>query len=255
MNQPVPRVVAHRGDSAHAPENTRAAFDLAVQAGADGIELDLQISRDGELFCYHDDHLRKIGQGDAGVARRTGVELDAMDSGVWFAPAFAGVEIPRLEPVLRAYAPRLELLLEVKPGAGRRARARAWRTARDTLRLAERLGFLDRVMLLSFLPHVLRRARAHFPGARTVLNLAKPPTLSRARSDDHVALHAFSVDINRHNAAFARQAREWGVPVYAYTCNTRAQLEKALRLGCELVMSDDPRWARETLLELVGEKG
>ena len=83
-------VLAHRGYSAKAPENTMAAFELALAVGADGIELDVHMTRDGEIVVIHDDTLDRTTNGKGPVSDQTMAELRELDAGSWFSPEFAG---------------------------------------------------------------------------------------------------------------------------------------------------------------------
>lgn len=118
-----PAAVAHRGSSAHAPENTLAAFDLAMDQGADFIELDVQQSSDGELFVFHDPHnmtrtsnVADVFPGRAGNQPGTFTlnEIRQLDAGAWNNDAFAGEEIPTLDETLDALEPPVGVLIELK---------------------------------------------------------------------------------------------------------------------------------------------
>ena len=109
-----PLVIAHRGDTAAAPENTLAAFAAAIDAGADGIELDVHPSRDGALVVHHDHYLDRTTNGAGLVSDHTLAELRALDAGAWFDGRFAGERIPTLEDVLSLAAGRVRLEIELK---------------------------------------------------------------------------------------------------------------------------------------------
>jgi glycerophosphoryl diester phosphodiesterase len=105
---------AHRGASAEAPENTLAAFRRALEAGADGIELDVHLSRDGIPVVLHDETLDRTTDGEGPVAAYTSEVLQTLDAGSWFDPHFSGEALPTLDETLRLLAGRLRLNLEVK---------------------------------------------------------------------------------------------------------------------------------------------
>lgn len=107
-------VIAHRGASSYAPENTLAAFDLALQMGIRAIELDVHASRDGHLVVIHDDAVDRTTNGSGLVAHYTLEELRRLDAGSWFAPVFAGERIPTLLEVLQRYRHRCHLHVEIK---------------------------------------------------------------------------------------------------------------------------------------------
>ena len=115
----LPWVIAHRGASAVAPENTMAAFRRAVALGADCIETDLHLSRDCRLVILHDATLNRTTSGNGPVKNHTLAELRALDAGRWFSEEFAGERLPTIEELLD-YAGQtdLSLYLEIKGGAG-----------------------------------------------------------------------------------------------------------------------------------------
>ena len=117
-------VIAHRGASQDCPENTTAAFDEALHQGCDGIELDLQLSRDGIPVVYHDKTLEKAGGGRKRVDQLELHDLERLDAGSWLDKKFRGQHIPILEEVLERYGRRTRLLLEIKTREGAAGRAR-----------------------------------------------------------------------------------------------------------------------------------
>ena len=96
-------ILAHRGASGYAPENTLAAFDLGHRMGANGIETDVQLSRDGVMVLIHDERVDRTTDGSGRVADLTWEELSRLDAGGWFAPEFAGQRIMQLAPFLDRY--------------------------------------------------------------------------------------------------------------------------------------------------------
>src|SRR5438105_2386269 len=96
-------ILAHRGASGYAPENTYAAFDLAVAQGAAGIETDVQIARDGVLMLFHDERVDRTTDGSGALAELAHEQLAALDAGCWFGAQFAGERIPVLEEFLDHY--------------------------------------------------------------------------------------------------------------------------------------------------------
>ncbi len=178
-------VIAHRGNSSEAPENTLAAFDAAVaSAQAAGavpwIELDLQLSADGHVVVIHDDQLERTTNGAGAVADHTLAELHQLDAGSWFAAEFVASRIPSLEQFVEwLTGTAAHVLVEYKGH---------WRAGEVTPTIAafERAGVGDRLVLQSFDPrtvHALgQRAgdyprgllvdeRAHYPGELMVAEL------------------------------------------------------------------------------------
>ena len=100
----LPIVIAHRGWSAKAPENTMAAFREAMRFGVDGIELDVHMTRDGHVVICHDDRLDRTTNGAGLIAEHTLDEIRRLDAGSWFSPEFAGEPLPTLRELLEAIA-------------------------------------------------------------------------------------------------------------------------------------------------------
>ena len=94
------RVGGHRGASALAPENTMASFRMAAAAGADYLELDVQLSLDGELMVFHDETLERTSDGHGRMDGMSAAELARLDAGAWFDARFAAERIPRVSEVL-----------------------------------------------------------------------------------------------------------------------------------------------------------
>lgn len=110
-------IIGHRGASAHAPENTFAAFDLALDQGADAVETDIRATKDGVLVLMHDPTVDRTTDGRGPIADLTASDVQSLDAGSWFAPQFAGQRVPTLDAFLQRYSRRLPVLLEIKvPG-------------------------------------------------------------------------------------------------------------------------------------------
>ncbi len=106
--------VAHRGASGYAPENTIAAFDLAVDMKADYIEIDVQRSKDGELVLIHDTTVNRTTNGTGRVGELTLEQLRKLDAGSWFGSEFAGELIPTFDEILDRYRGKIGILVELK---------------------------------------------------------------------------------------------------------------------------------------------
>ena len=151
-----PLVIAHRGASGTAPENTLAAFRRAVACGADMVELDVQLTRDGEVVVVHDFTLDRTTDGTGAVGASSLAEIRRLDAGAWFAPAFLGEAVPTLGEVLGAIG--LPVNVELKPVGDQGLEA-------ETLAVVRAAGALGRVVFSSFDPGALERLRALTPEA------------------------------------------------------------------------------------------
>jgi glycerophosphoryl diester phosphodiesterase len=235
-----PLFVGHRGDSAHAPENTLPALAAAVRAGADAVEFDVRLAADGVPVVIHDADLRRFG-GALRVARSTSAMLATADAGAWFAPGFAGTGVPTLAAWLTAAPTGLGLCLELKPG-----RADADALVRAVLRELRRHRALDRTWLLCFAAAPLVLAHRLEPHLRLVRNVVRLPRAPRHWLAGQPPLAAVDADITALSAAQADALRACGVPLWCWTCTTAAHLRRARRLGCAAVIANDPAWSRRT---------
>ncbi len=149
-----PRIGAHRGGAAYAPENTLASFAEGLRRGADMLELDVHLARDGELVVIHDHDLARTTDGRGYVHHHTAAELQRLDAGSWFAPRFAGERIPTLEEVIALVARQAYLTVEVK------GLPRDWPALPDRLvQVLERLDAVDWTLVIAFDHRHIRRIK------------------------------------------------------------------------------------------------
>src|SRR5262249_38701844 len=142
MSNPSCIAIAHRGASTYAPENTEAAFNLALQMGAQHLEFDVQMSGDGHLVIIHDENLNRTTNGNGAVSAHTLAQLQMLDAGAWFDAQFAGARIPTLDELLEHYGRRAHLHVEIKgKSAG---------ISERTLDAIRRHGLSNRVTMTSF---------------------------------------------------------------------------------------------------------
>lgn len=232
-------IIAHRGASGTHPENTFAALDQALNEGADGMELDLQLTRDGEVVVFHDHTLRKLGQPRLRVSALTLAELRQFDFGAWRGEVFRGETIPTLAEVLTRYGARTELFLELK--SSRDAR-RNHELARQTLSLMRATSAPLRAAILCFDPGMLRAMQILAPELRYVLNaFAMRSALPGARQLPW--LQAIDLDIRWLTPA-DRAMLAPGQTLYCYTCNTEVQLRAAVAAGVSGVITNYPARSR-----------
>ena len=224
-------VIAHRGASGTCPENTLAAFRRAEALGAHMIELDVQLTRDGEVVVMHDDTLERTTDGHGPVGRCTLAELRRLDAGSWFAVELAGERVPTLAEVLDVV--RLPLNVELKAGGDTGLVARA-------LAVVEDAGALGRVVFSSFDPEVLLRLRALTADADLGVLWTRPglaPALDLARRVAARGLHL------RKTAALPKSlaaAREAGLSIRLWTVNEPREFAPLQAAGATGVFTDYP---------------
>jgi len=164
---PNPRIIAHRGASGHAPENTLAAIHRAFELGADGVEVDLHLTRDEVPVLIHDPNTLRVSGQNYDVASTEFATLRRLDVGAPFDPAFKGEKIPTLDEVVNLIPPRRYLFIEIKDvPAGKVARALQKIFTSDATLVAD-----HQVFLMSFYPDVLWPLAARFPDLTLLLLL------------------------------------------------------------------------------------
>ncbi len=239
------KIWAHRGASGYAPENTIESFELAVSQQADGIELDVQLTKDGELVVIHDESVDRVSDGTGYVKDYTLAELKRLNVNRPH-PEYAKVQIPTLREVYEAVKESgITVNVELKTGiffypgiCGK------------VLELAEELGMEDRVWYSSFNHMTLVSLKRMNPNVRTGvlysdgwLNVAE--YASRIQAD---ALHpAF---YNVQYPSFMKDAREHGLAVHPWTVNDRAALEYMAKEHVDAVITNYPDRARRVLAEV-----
>ncbi len=227
-----PLLIGHRGYPARFPENTLAAFEGAMQAGCDMIELDVTLSRDRKVVVIHDDTLERTTTGKGPVRGRTLAEIKALDAGSWFDARFAAERVPELSQVLELTAGRCMLNIEIKESAFE-ADDPADAVERQVVGLVKESGAMDRVLVSSFDRRILERIAA----------MDAPPAI--AYISDHgadnallemlIAMKAFSWHprfkvLTRAQVDLLHAS---GIKVFPWTINTRPEAEKLLALGVD----------------------
>jgi glycerophosphoryl diester phosphodiesterase len=151
--------IAHRGASSYAPENTISAFQKALELGVGHVELDVHLSRDGQVVVIHDELLDRTTNGSGPVASHAWEQLQSLDAGAWFGPEFAGAGIPTLEQVLERFQEQFHFHIEIKGETDN--------LAQRTIDLVRRYGLEDKVTITSFREEPLRETREYAPALLT----------------------------------------------------------------------------------------
>jgi len=239
-----PLILAHRGARLWAPENTMAAFRLAAEMGADGVELDVQLCKDGEAVVIHDPTVDRTTNGNGRVKDLTLAELQALDAGGWFAPQFAGERIPTLAQVLHELGPRLVLNIELKSTSPFTDGLEA-----EVVRLVEDANLAHRVILSSFNPVALWRVRRLNPNLTTGLLYGPhlPLPLRRrwlqplARPD---ALHPRWDTVTEQMVVAAHRRR---LAVHPWTCEDPESMRRLIDWGVDAIITVRPDLLRDLL--------
>lgn len=231
-----PRVIAHRGNSSVAPQNTLAAFEAAWRSGADAIEVDVHRTRDGRVVVIHDDSVDATTDGTGRVADLDVDRLRALDAGSWFSPAYAGQRVPTFEEVLGFLVarPGVDLLLEVKG---------PW-SVEDVGRLTGPLfesGLGDRVVVQSFWPETVAALGFAAPALRRGLLImaVTDDLLERCRDLGVSACNPHGWLLLQHPDLVLR-LHDAGLEVMVWTLDEPDQWAVATAAGVDAIITDRP---------------
>jgi len=242
-------VIAHRGASKDAPENTLKAFQLAMDQGSDMIELDLKLSKDGELVVFHDRSLKRTSNGEGRLANYTLEELKRLDAGSWFDPQnFAGEQIPTLREVLELTAGKIMLNVEIKKEAVQRQDD--W-VERHLLALLQEYNMVPHTMVSSFATLPLIRLKEREPQLSTALlygdsirtNLRpKIPIYGYQAYQLVLRTRSDSLNIRRNlvTRGFVKRSRETGVRIHAFTVDQPKIMKRLIKRQLNGIMTNMP---------------
>jgi glycerophosphoryl diester phosphodiesterase len=237
---PRPIVLAHRGDMAHAPENTLPSFQMAVQKGADGVELDAKLTADGHVIVIHDPTIDRTTDGSGRVALSTLESIRKLDAGSWFSDAFRGAQVPLLEEVFETVGRKklinIELTNYSTPGD---------RLVQKVCELIRRHQVQDQILFSSFFAANLRKASRTLPEIPRAL-LAMPGLRGAwARSfgfmfGNYQALHPHISDANRQQV---QRIHRLNRRMHVWTANSREEMNQLREWNADGIFTDDPQLA------------
>lgn len=239
-----PLVVAHRGASAEAPENTLAAFRLALEQGCDAIELDIHLSADEKIIVVHDATLERTTSGTGAVAELTADELREFDAGGWFGPAFASERLPLLDEVLDLVPPEIQLNVEVKgyahPNINRRL-----------VELLERRNRMDSVFVSSFGLPELAELKKRAPSLRIGLLYDVDEAFDYADFFSRQGITGFSLHPYHGfvKPGYIEKASEHGLEVYPWTVDDPVRMKELAKAGAAGIITNRPLVLRELLAQ------
>ena len=238
-------VWAHRGARSEAPENTLEAFSLAVEQGADGIELDVHMTADGELVVVHDETLERVSNGTGLISSKTLTELKQLDFSKGF-PNYSPARIPTLSEVYDLVMPtNLTVNVEIKSGV-----VIYEGIEKRLLELATRFNISDRIIYSSFNHYSLMLLREIDPDVKIGL------LYSEALISPHLyALHVGANAIHPYYPTLMvpgvlEGCKKAGVAVHPWTVNETKVMKKLIAAGVEALITDVPKTARQLLMEV-----
>lgn len=229
-----PFLIAHRGYSSRAPENTLASFEMALRAGAEVLECDVQLTSDGAVAVMHDPEVDRTTDGKGPLQQKSWSQVRSLDAGYAdrFGDAFAGQRVPRLEEVLELARNRAQVFIEIKPealGSGPDG------IELETLRAAGRAGMMQDIGVLSFAPLALQRVHAHAAGVPLGLvfrwwRSRRLVAAAQAVEADYVVVYAARL---LRKPDIVQDARAHGLKVGAYVVDSNEHLQPLLAWGVD----------------------
>ncbi|WP_409341288.1 glycerophosphodiester phosphodiesterase [Paenibacillus sp. MBLB4367] len=229
-----PLIIAHRGASGEAPENTLGAFKLGLEQGCHAIELDVHLSKDGHIVVCHDTTLDRTTDRTGAISELTLAEIQTADAGSWFHEKYAGERIPTLEQVFELVPPSIVINVEIKGSYGRR-------TEHALAELLRRTGRLSSVVVSSFDHKCLAFLKLLEPEVQIGLLYSFTPVRHAALASllgvPVYSLHPHFFSLNQEDV---RDAVSQGLQVYPWTINAEDQLRKAAEYGVSGIITDYP---------------
>lgn len=229
------QLIAHRGASAHAPENTLGAFKLALEMGAKAVELDVHQTRDHELVVIHDESLKRTGGWKAEIRKLSMEDLAPIDVGSWFHKRFATERVPRLEEAWDLIGPSTELHLEIKAGSklypGIEERV---------VDLIQRRKAWARTLVSSFDHAALYLVRSLDARVRIGYLLGLTPMRTAWREMKELKAESLNCSARQIDARRVRECRQRGLRVLVYTVNTQKEATRLAKLGVDGIFTNFP---------------
>jgi len=229
-------VMAHRGSSLKAPENTLSAIRRAISDKADYAEIDVRETKDGVLILNHDTDLLKMGGPKKKVWELTFKQIRRIDVGSSFSPEFAGEKVPTLREAIREARDKIKLNLDLK------YHKRGQKLVEKVMKILKEEKFLDDAMIMSFNYSALKKAREINPNIKTGFLLFK--SIGKMTKMD-VDMLCVSMPLVSWDLILS--AQQEGLEVLVWTVNKPRDMEKFIDLGVNHIMTDKPELLREIL--------
>lgn len=225
-----PGIVAHRGDSTRAPENTLPAFELTLPEQPEWVELDVHETKDGVIVVSHDDDLSRVAGKKLFIHDLTYEELAACDVGSWFDEEFSDVRISTLDEVLKLYKDTIPVQIEIKPtGYETELEEHVLQVVRDN-------GMADQVILTCLQPQPLQRVKQLAPEIRTAYSMF----VAWGHIEEMDFSDCFSIEEGNVTKSLVDQIHRAGKRVFAWTVNSEDHVQYLVDCGVDGILTDDP---------------
>ncbi|MGN1402226.1 MAG: glycerophosphodiester phosphodiesterase [Bacillus sp. (in: firmicutes)] len=234
-----PWIVAHRGASGTCPENTLAAFRKAINCGADLIELDVRLTKDGQLAVIHDATLERTTNGQGNVIDFTMEELQVFDAGSWKGDGFQGEKIPSLQEVLNAFGKQIGFLIEVKPSNNYSLVAQRLKETIEALPVTRKS-----LIVQSFDENFLKLFHQVMPDIPIGVLIRHQPRGINEKQIERLSSYASFINpkITLADARLIQLIRKHGADCMFWTVATKKQAAAMLKLSPSAIATDYPEW-------------
>lgn len=227
--------IAHRGASGNYPENSRLAFEKAIAAGADMIELDCRLTVDGHVVVFHDERLGRTTGARGRIYDKTLEQLRKLDIGKWRKPAFRGEKILTLEEALEIFSGNVDLCLEIKTAAAVPAGIEL-----KLLFILSHFDYLERTTISSFDYRSLARVRELAPEATLGVIYGVGAQEDPLAAAERLAASSIHVQKQLARREFLDRAWQAGLDLYVWTVNDLREMDMFAALGVQGIISDYP---------------
>ena len=233
-------VIAHRGDSQNAPENTLAAFLAAREGGAELVEFDVHLSADGDVMVIHDDKVDRTTDGRGEVRHMRTAELRELSAGAWFAARYAGEQVPLLDEVLDLCRGRVVPMIEIKV-----KRKRGIDAGQRVAALLRRHGMSDKaIVICRELERVLEVHEASPATPISTLTITKRQARAALRTPGVSGVDCYWKSLS---LSLVRELRQASLFLTPWTVNRPRDWERLAVIGCEAIITDCPLLLRDRL--------
>jgi glycerophosphoryl diester phosphodiesterase len=243
-------IIAHRGASAHYPENTLPAFEGAIAMGADMVELDVQLSSDKEVVVFHDEKISRCTNGRGKVSDHTLAALKKLDAGSWFNKKFKNTRIPLLAEVLDLCKNKIAVNIEIKKEAV--GRMFSGGIEEKCLKIMGQSGMRKHIVFSSFDPRAIMRLKEIDPTVTAAVLYDKKLYGSKLPSDVMESVHA-----DAFNCSTAGFKKKWladiqlnHIPVNVYTIDDVRRIKRFLNIGVQGIFTNKPDVLKKVVADI-----
>jgi glycerophosphoryl diester phosphodiesterase len=232
--------IAHRGASAYYPENTIASFQGAISMGADMVELDVQLTKDGEVVVFHDEKITRCTNGKGRIVDHTLIELKALDAGSWFDKKYQAAKIPMLAEVLSLCRDKIAVNIEIKTEAVTIAVAGG--IEEFTLKIIEQSGMREHVVFSSFDPRAIRHLKEIDSSATVAILFEKGHYASALPSAiiESLGADAFNCSRDELSDKWLANLKLNNIPLNIYTVNDENKMRRLIKMGVSGIFTNNP---------------